>query len=179
MPLQSVLHPFFLSALFVSQFDTLEIQLNGKLGSNTDGDSEGIAYAHLFWSIPGGSSSCCFCCDSLLHQRLLVRSARALSKFAQYLFLLFSFFFSYSFLLFGPPILSIPPSATAFYLAAVMARAVRVLLPVAAAFVAAHWSGFFFYFSLLISPWDWEGGGGVDDASGDDGARYCTRAQHR
>ena len=86
---------FFLSALFVSQFDTLEIQLNGKLGSNTDGDSEGIAYAHLLWSIPGGSSSSCFCCDFLLDQRPLADSARALSKFVQCLFLLslsFSFF---------------------------------------------------------------------------------------
>ena len=57
-----------------------------------------------------------------------------------------------------------------------MARAVRVLLLVAAAFVAAHWSGFFFYSSLLISPCDW----GVDDApaAGDDKVRYRPAAHH-
>jgi len=113
MPLQSVLHPFFLPALFVSQFDTLEIQLNGKLGSNTDGDSEGIAYAHLLWSIPGGSSSSCFCCDFLLDQdHWLIPLARYPSSFSVsfYSFFLFSLsFFPYSFLLFGPPHLIHPP----------------------------------------------------------------------
>lgn len=114
MPLQSVLHPFFLPALFVSQFDTLEIQLNGKLGSNTDEDSEGIAYAHLLWSIPGGSSSSCFCCDFLLDQRPLADSIRALTKFVQCLFLLFlsalSFFLFFLFLpSLWPPHLIHPP----------------------------------------------------------------------
>jgi len=123
------------------------------------GTRKGLHMRICFWSIPGGSSSSCFCCDSLLDQRPLVRSTRALSKLVQCLFLLFlSFLFSYSFLLFGrPPSYPSPIRNRILSGRRHGTRAVRVLLPVAAAFVAAHWSGFLFYFSLLISPCDWGG----------------------
>ena len=74
------------------------------------GTRKGLHMRICFWSIPGGSSSSCFCCDSLLDQRPLVRSTRALSKLVQCLFLLFLSFLFSLFLpsLWSPPILSIP-----------------------------------------------------------------------
>ncbi|KAG0633423.1 hypothetical protein HOY80DRAFT_626205 [Tuber brumale] len=120
------------------------------------GTRKGLHMRIYFWSIPDGSSSSCFCCDSLLHQGPLAESPRAFLKYPSsfdvsfcsfYLFFSFSFFLFPSFLLLGlPPSYPSPPSATAFYLAAVMARAVRALLLVTTASVAAHWSGFLILF---------------------------------